>query len=352
MHGPRFQARDRGSGRLRSLQAGRGIAAFSVMMYHAVPATSVFVAPIPDWLTPVLSKGFLGVDFFFVLSGFIILNAHADDPPTGRALESYVFKRLNRIYIPYLPISLFLIGSYSLLPDLSRVEREWGWLTSLLLVPSFYPPALPVAWSLVHEMLFYSIFLVFFVNRKIFALVVFAWTATLFTVSPPNTGLAQPMIATLLNPINFEFVLGLGCAVGYRLLDPRYGIALVIAGVATMVTFFLGDQSQRLLFGFGAAMIILGAVLKEEQLGGLIPMGLVGLGDASYAIYMIHVPLMSLTSRFAARVVFLHNWPGALIFSLGCGVVVGCAYHYFFERPALAAIRRAGALRLATQPQT
>jgi peptidoglycan/LPS O-acetylase OafA/YrhL len=312
----------------------------------------VFVAQIPDWLTPVLSEGFLGVDFFFVLSGFIILNAHADDPATDRALKSYVFKRLNRIYVPYLPISLFLIGSYLLLPDLSRAEREWGWLTSLFLVPSFYPPALPAAWSLVHEMLFYSVFLVFFINRKIFALVVFTWTAMLFTVSPPNTGLAQPMIATLLNPINLEFILGLACAVGYRMLDPRYGIALIIAGVATTVMFFLGHQSQRLLFGFGAAMIILGAVLKEEQLGGLIPLALVGLGDASYAIYLIHVPLMSLTSRFAARVVFLHNWPLALIFSLGCGVVVGCAYHYFFERPTLATIRRAGALRLATQSQT
>jgi peptidoglycan/LPS O-acetylase OafA/YrhL len=160
------------------------------------------------------------------------------------------------------------------------------------------------------------------------------------------------MIATLLNPINFEFILGLACAVGYRILDPRYGIALIIGGVATTVMFFLGDQSQRLLFGFGAAMIMLGAVLKEEQLGGLVPLALVGLGDASYAIYLIHVPLISLTSRFAARVVFLHNWPGALIFSLGCGVVVGYAYHYLFERPMLAAIRRTGALRLATQSQS
>jgi peptidoglycan/LPS O-acetylase OafA/YrhL len=322
------------------------------MMHHGVLATSAFVAPIPDWLTPALSKGFLGVDFFFVLSGFIILNAHADDPATGGALMSYVFKRLNRIYVPYLPISLFLIGSYLLLPDLSRVDREWGWLTSLLLVPSFYPPALPVAWTLVHEMLFYSIFLVFFFDRKIFTLVVFAWTATLFTVSPPSTRVAQPVIATLLNPINFEFILGLGCAVGYRMLDPRYGIALLIAGVATMVMFFIGDQSQRLVFGFGAALIILGAALKEGQLGGLIPTALVGLGDASYAMYLIHAPLLSLTARIAAHVAFLHNWSGALIFSLGCGVVVGCTYHYLFERPMLAAIRRTEALRLATQPQS
>jgi hypothetical protein len=52
---------------------------------------------------------------------------------------------------------------------------------------------------------------------------------------------------------------------------------------------------------------------------------------------------MSLTLRIAARVAFLYNWP----FSLGCGVVVGCAYHYLFERPTLAAIRRTGALRVA-----
>jgi peptidoglycan/LPS O-acetylase OafA/YrhL len=192
-------------------------------------------------------------------------------------------------------------------------------------------------------MLFYSIFLVFFFDRKIFALVVFAWTATLFTVSPPNVGTAQPMIATLLNPINFEFILGLGCAVGYRMFDPRCGIALIIAGVATMVMFFIGDQSQRLVFGFGAALIILGATMKEGQLGRLIPIALVRLGDASFAIYLIHVPLMSLTSRIAGHVAFLHNWPGALIFSLGCGVVVGYTYHYLFERPMLAAIRRTGA---------
>jgi exopolysaccharide production protein ExoZ len=348
MHGPRLPARERGASRLCSLQAGRGIAAFWVMTYHAVPATGAFVAPIPDWLTPIFNKGYLAVDFFFVLSGFIILNAHSADPATGRALKSYVFKRLNRIYVPYLPISLFLIASYLLLPNLSRVEREWGWLTSLLLVPSSYPPALPVAWTLVHEMVFYTIFILFFIDRRVFALLVVVWTATLFAMPSTN---GQPVIATLLNPMNFEFILGLCCALGYRTIDARYGGALIATGLGTMAMFFLGDQSARVLFGFGAALVILGAALKEQGLGPWIPAALVGLGDASYAIYLIHIPLMSLTSRIASRVPFLHNWLSCLMFSLCCGVVAGCAYHYWYERPALAAIRRTGALRLATQPQ-
>jgi exopolysaccharide production protein ExoZ len=58
------------------LQVGRGLAAVGVAISHARLGTSAFVEPIPDWLMSILAKGFLGVDFFFVLSGFIILNSH------------------------------------------------------------------------------------------------------------------------------------------------------------------------------------------------------------------------------------------------------------------------------------
>jgi hypothetical protein len=74
-----------------------------------------------------------------------------------------------------------------------------------------------------------------------------------------------------------EFILGPGCAMGYRMLDPRYDVTLIIGGIGTMVMFFTRDQSQRPVFPVGASPIILGAALKEEKLGGLFPMALVGL---------------------------------------------------------------------------
>src|SRR4051812_34830777 len=104
--------------RLLLLQVGRGLAAIGVAASHARLGTSAFVEPIPGWLMTILEKGFLGVDFFFVLSGFIILNSHFDDDTGPRALKSYIFKRATRIYVPYLPVCAVVIVSYLLLPSL------------------------------------------------------------------------------------------------------------------------------------------------------------------------------------------------------------------------------------------
>src|SRR5262249_36486943 len=78
----------RGSGirvLLSSLQAARGVAALMVVGYHAQIAVSDFIDPMPTWVRAILDHGDLGVDFFFVLSGFIITYAHFDDVPNGAA---------------------------------------------------------------------------------------------------------------------------------------------------------------------------------------------------------------------------------------------------------------------------
>ncbi len=64
---------------LTTLQAGRAVAALAVLLYHAAQATETRVEAFPAGLARVLGYGFLGVDLFFVLSGFIILHAHWDD---------------------------------------------------------------------------------------------------------------------------------------------------------------------------------------------------------------------------------------------------------------------------------
>ena len=65
------------------------------------------------------SYGLLGVDFFFVLSGFIIMYAHMDDERNTASVKRYAFKRLARIYPAYLPVGLGLIALYAALPGLS-----------------------------------------------------------------------------------------------------------------------------------------------------------------------------------------------------------------------------------------
>lgn len=145
--------------KINSLQVFRGLAALGVVLHHTAISTNAFVEKMPDWLSWAFGHGFLGVDFFFVLSGFIIMSSHFDDEKSISSFKLYVSKRFVRIFPPYWPISIALIISYLLLPNLSQGSRgEFSWLSSLLLLPDSSPAALSVAWTLIHEMMFYMIF--------------------------------------------------------------------------------------------------------------------------------------------------------------------------------------------------
>lgn len=202
-----------------SLELGRGIAALAVVAHHAGQASDAFsAAKFGKWL----EAGALGVDFFFVLSGFIIYHVHHNDPKTLLAAKSFFTKRVRRIYIPYLPISLALILAYTLFPSLSQGDRDWGLFTSLTLLPSAPPPALSVAWTLVYEMLFYIFFLVFYLSRY-FWVAVSIWVAAtvINAISGFSNNIETALIKMYFNPLILEFVAGMIAAVLYSRLSPK-----------------------------------------------------------------------------------------------------------------------------------
>ena len=64
-------------------------AAFAVVAHHTALSTEGFVGALPASIASFFNLGHLGVDFFFVLSGFIIIYAHLDDEHTPAALQRY-----------------------------------------------------------------------------------------------------------------------------------------------------------------------------------------------------------------------------------------------------------------------
>lgn len=159
------------SEKLDSLQIFRGLAALGVVVHHAALGTNAFVEEIPVWVNFIFEHGFLGVDFFFVLSGFIIMNSHYSDRKSILSLKTYFWKRFVRIFPPYWPISIALISGYVIFPTVSHgVRSDFSFLSSLLLLPDTSPPALSVAWTLIHEMLFYAIFCLFYIEPYIYNL--------------------------------------------------------------------------------------------------------------------------------------------------------------------------------------
>lgn len=82
---------------LATLQAGRAVAALLVLAVHADLSTGAFIAERPAALAPFLDAGTLGVDFFFVLSGFIIYFVNADVADRPGWSSRYIAARLGRV---------------------------------------------------------------------------------------------------------------------------------------------------------------------------------------------------------------------------------------------------------------
>ncbi|MEO3693390.1 acyltransferase family protein [Roseateles paludis] len=352
--------------RLDSLQILRGIAACAVTLHHAVAVTERFVGATGP-LAGHSPLGLLGVDLFFVLSGFIILNSHFDDPQGFAAAWRYAVKRLLRIFVPYLPITLVYATALSAMPGLSDSGRSWSLVSSLTLLPMQQPPVLLQAWTLVHELLFYGVFLAFFASRMAFAWLVLAW-GTLLLIAP-NGWLQEtplPVVHRLMAPLNLEFCLGMAAAWALRRFDLiAVGKALATAGFALLMVLVLltshiqqDVEANRLYFGVGFTVLIVGLAAWESKSSSPPYRGqskrwvglLVWLGDSSYSQYLVHFAVVSVVARVASKVV----QPGLAIpvvgVCLALVIVVTAVYYAQIERRGVAATRAwIGARRAASQ---
>ena len=115
---------------IQSVQVMRGLAAISVVAFH----TSLIMAQPEygglrsfEWIT---SCGWFGVNFFFVLSGFIIFFAHAKDIGRPGRLTAYLWRRFSRVYPAYwVFLTLFIFAALAGVGKINFVV-SWGDLLS------------------------------------------------------------------------------------------------------------------------------------------------------------------------------------------------------------------------------
>ncbi|HYJ31172.1 MAG TPA: acyltransferase family protein [Allosphingosinicella sp.] len=238
----------------------------------AALSVAVFHATLYTHAMPIEGFGFMGVHwgvhFFFLLSGFIIYHVNAD---RSFAPGDYAFKRSVRIFIPYLPVGILAAFGWI------AIGRDFSWLSTLFLVPG--QAALGVAWTLQHEVMFYLLAGLFFMwGRPLTGAAIWAVLILLRNgISIP----VNPFEQVALGFINLEFVAGMFLAAFVSLPDVKVGRALNL------------------------------------------------LGDASYAIYLAHLPLMGVLFRLG----------GGFWTMLALSVAAGLIYHLLFEKPALRWVR-------------
>ncbi len=100
------------------------------------------------------------MDFFFVLSGFIITWIHWSDIGRKERIRSFAAKRFVRIFPPYWFILAPLVILYLVFTGAGQPSQRdpVNIILSILLLPNPVQPVLGVAWTLTHEIFFYALF--------------------------------------------------------------------------------------------------------------------------------------------------------------------------------------------------
>ncbi|GJI98690.1 acyltransferase [Duganella caerulea] len=327
---------------LRSLQIGRALATISVVVFHLS-----LTMELPQYgNNPVFREytqyGNSGVDFFFVLSGFIIMFAHHQDIGRPEAWTRFCFRRFVRLFPIYwlytacLVAMLYLgVGGKTILPT------DWqGWVSSLLLIRfDDVSPPLPVAWTLFHEVAFYAVFSLLILNKRLGIAVAVACLALSVCFFQFPSEFERTPFKVYTSGYSFHFLFGIGAYWLYR--KGGTGRMELFLGVLSLLVAFSALTPWRDLQHLGMALgfgFLLAAAVKFEQAGHLkFPRVLGAIGDASYTIYLTHSKILGAFMALATATGLQAKIGGELVFVLALLTALVCGYlaYWLIERRVL-----------------
>jgi exopolysaccharide production protein ExoZ len=297
-----------------------------------------------------------GVDLFFVISGLIMVVTTWRTFDAPGSSWRFLLRRIARIYPLYWVINsavvvLFLVSPSSVSFDEGHHASIWQ---SYLLLPQDGRLPVLVAWSLVYEMYFYVVFAIaLMLGRSRLPWVLGTWVALTVTLSVVASGATNPYLALVASPLSLEFVLGvlIGlAAVHGRFVQPRAVLAVgVLSFCACLVLLalsgwrtFPSEAVRVALVALPAGLVVYGAIGVEVRRGRVVPPFVQRLGDASYSLYLTHVPALTLLAVVLAgrlpttSLVHAVTIPAALLLVV-CGALV-C--YVVLERPLQVNARR------------
>ncbi|WP_375285500.1 acyltransferase family protein [Sphingomonas sp.] len=342
-------------GILPGIQLLRGWAAILVVIFHAngMMGHAPYFGTHPFVLGDV---GGFGVAVFFVISGFIIAIVALD--PAGAptmSLRDYAIRRFMRI-VPFM--WLCVIG-YNLLSFAGTREMEWAPFLRAMVVWPVGELKPNVLWSLRHEFLFYLLFALTMLLPVRRPWVLAAWFAAPLVLwlallpFPLETTPWHPYRLEIVRVVLFGsesganlqigagFLLGLAWLAGKPALRERvpYGLGVATAAVTAGALIIIAEGSPPglartvLWTGLSAGIVYLGIVGRAPD-GPLRRMGML-LGNASFAIYLVHNPALLVLLEASKRVRGLLPLPAFLVVFVVAATLAGVFVHLLVEKPLI-----------------
>jgi exopolysaccharide production protein ExoZ len=332
------------------IQSMRGIAALLVVLFHLGEQSQVYLGR--NFAYGLFGMGKSGVDFFFLLSGFIICHIHYDDFGYRSQFRSYVTKRFVRVYPLYLILTLIALAFY--LAGFGHTSKLSAQVIarSFLLLPQLAHtyPIINVAWTLSYEVFFYAVFaLGILAGRK--PLIVVAGAILLGSFA--NVAFKLPFAGTtwidfIFSKFNLEFAGG--CLIAYlvrkqalRASEAATALAIGFGGfILSWILFYRsGSENPSIFFGMPYAFMVLGAAALDLRRSVHVPRVLTRLGDATYSIYLTHfillIGLLTISRKLA--LVSVVGYPAVIATMLITTLLTGYFVHVVLEKPLLAGLR-------------
>lgn len=338
---------------LSNLQLLRFLAAAMVLVHHLQIEVTTKLGG-TSLIDPTGVEWSIGVDVFFVVSGFIMyFLTHGRFGVPGQAAE-FVKRRFMRVAPLYWLFTSLMIASIALAggavahSDLSPARI----VSSYLFVP--WPraggdvyPVLGLGWTLNYEVEFYLAYAAALLLPARIGLPLLLGAFGLAAAFGRFLPADQLALRFWTDPIILEFLFGIGLAWTY-LRGVKLALAwrtlLVASGLILSAAFTargLVDHVDRSLWGgLPAILIAMGVCLgRQAPVNGLLMRGLIVCGNASYALYLSHMFSLRLLTTLWRRLGL--DQPVAYVvvgFVLSTGVSV--AVYLLMEKPTLAWLRR------------
>ena len=338
---------------MEGLTGIRGFAALAVVFYHY-----------QAWFLEgdITTHGYLGVDLFFILSGFVISHSHNRDfpPLTPRNILTFYGLRLARLYPVHVltllgMLLIYVVGTHlGFTPKYSHQFEPSSFVANLLLIHA-WGASWPLTWN----------FPAWSISCEWFAYLLFPFLRTI------GLRLRVPAIAWMVIPyvalvwaffflygrdmnqndginallrVVLEFIMGMGL---YQLFRARSWAGMWPLPVCSfMVLWFVPDglYEPLMILVFLAAILV---AADQNESSPLLSRPLVYLGEISYSIYMTHIPIVMSLGKGGTYLIS-HGWNRFLVM-MGMVVIVlasaSLTYH-MIEVPCRNRIRRALKTRL------
>ncbi len=323
--------------KISNIQILRGIAVLMVVFSHISQTLNQYELELNSQYISYF--GSLGVDIFFIISGFIMVVVTQNKFKNYLNVKNFLFSRFSRIY------PLYWIYAFTAF-FISVGDLNYRFIETLFLLPQ-KNTVLAVAWSLIYELYFYLIFALFmlFISERFLLLVSISW-GIIMMLFFHFTNIDNEYFKVATSPLILEFIIGIIIANYYLKLNNNIYISFIILFFHIVIIYIFKQIFIINSFWFGyfiehslVASFIVFVFLMFKDGSSYLNKSIEYIGDISYGIYLSHIfqliVLVKVFNYFEITNIYF------IIFTMLISVLIyGVISYKYIEKPLILFTRK------------